>query len=93
MVSWAPKVGIMKLTYYGMEHRGHLYLPGWAPHTPQSLGSGIFLVGNAGSVFTLAGGSAAGAAELGSGETGLSIVGCGAEISLSVLLLLPLPPS
>jgi hypothetical protein len=45
LVSTVPLVGCktrQRGTYYGMEHRGHLYLPGCAPHTPQSLGSGFF---------------------------------------------------
>ena len=83
-------------TYYGIEHRGHLYLPGCVPHTPQSLGSGFFRGGD-GSVSEAEPGSAVGSAArgaVGSGETAPSIVDGGAELPLSatgmepVLLLL-----
>ena len=86
------------MAYYGMEHRGHLYLPGCVPQTPQSLGSGCFrggdgsaLEGSSGST----GGSAARGAVVGSGETaprvadgrrGLSRDGM---VSLSLLSLRP----
>ena len=62
------------MTYYGSEQRGHLYLPGWVPHTPHSLGSGFFRGGDAGSAAAVlklgsaAEGSAGGGA-VGSGES------------------------
>lgn len=70
--------------YYGIEHRGHLYLPGWVPHTPQSLGSGFFsLSGDDTSASVPAGGFAVGADALGSGEPRPSMAGCGTVASLS----------
>ena len=69
------------LTYYGKEHRGHLYLACCVPHTPQSLGPGFACGGEDGAGAgsgSAAGGSAAGAV-LGSG----AMVGCDARGSLS----------
>ncbi len=86
------------MTYYGNEHRGHLYLPGCVPQTPQSLGSGCFRGGDgsaAGGSSGSAGGSAVRGAVVGSGETaprvadgrrGLSRDGM---VSLSLLSLRP----
>ena len=47
-VDWGLGDG-MTLTYYGSEQRGHLYLAGCVPHTPQSLGSGFVRGGADGS--------------------------------------------
>lgn len=83
---WYPGGGLSDgMTYYGSEHRGHLYFPGCVPHTPQSLGSGFFRGGDgsaSGSCFRSVARSAARAA-VGSGETAPSMADCWAEISLS----------
>lgn len=82
-------------TYYGREHRGHLYLPGCAPHTPQSLGSGFF-GGDDGSAPEPKPkpGSATGSASRGavrSGETAPSIVDCGAGLPSSAAGMAQIP--
>jgi hypothetical protein len=73
------------VTYYGSAQRGHLYLPGCVPHTPQSLGSGRFGGGDgsASDPGSATGPSADGA--VGSGETAPSLAGCCASSGLSLL--------
>lgn len=84
-------------TYYGIEHRGHLYFPGCAPHTPQIFGSSFFGEGDGDSAseagFRSAARSVAGGA-VSSGEDAPSIVDCRAGLLLfaagiTLMLLFP----
>lgn len=76
-----------------MEHRGHLYLPGCVPHTPQSLGSGFF-GGDDGLASEPDPGFATGSPSRGavrSGETAPSIVDCSAGLPSSAAGMAQIP--